>query len=137
MAFEGGFQGRTNKLVDGCYSFWDAGIVPLLSQLGHKESWKVLAGGLNASPLCNNEMLERYLLVCCQGKKGGMRDKPSAPPDYYHTCYCLSGLSILNNPVVYDSTKHEECKGNIKARLANWISASDELHDIRYVGDHT
>lgn len=22
MSIEGGFQGRTNKLVDGCYSFW-------------------------------------------------------------------------------------------------------------------
>ncbi len=21
-SFEGGFMGRTNKLVDGCYSFW-------------------------------------------------------------------------------------------------------------------
>ena len=22
MSVEGGFQGRTNKLVDGCYSYW-------------------------------------------------------------------------------------------------------------------
>lgn len=30
MTFEGGFQGRTNKLVDSCYSFWQAGIFPLI-----------------------------------------------------------------------------------------------------------
>lgn len=30
MRFEGGFQGRTNKLVDGCYSFWVGGLFPLL-----------------------------------------------------------------------------------------------------------
>ena len=30
MGLEGGFQGRTNKLVDGCYSFWGAGNFPLL-----------------------------------------------------------------------------------------------------------
>ena len=30
MAFEGGFQGRTNKLVDCCYSFWGAGDFPLI-----------------------------------------------------------------------------------------------------------
>lgn len=30
MRFEGGFQGRTNKLVDGCYSFWQGGVFPLL-----------------------------------------------------------------------------------------------------------
>ena len=26
-------MGRTNKLVDGCYSFWQGGIFPLLQQL--------------------------------------------------------------------------------------------------------
>ena len=30
MSYEGGFQGRTNKLVDGCYSFWQGGVFPLL-----------------------------------------------------------------------------------------------------------
>jgi prenyltransferase beta subunit len=30
MGLEGGFQGRTNKLVDGCYSFWGAGDFPLI-----------------------------------------------------------------------------------------------------------
>ena len=30
MRYEGGFQGRCNKLVDGCYSFWQAGLLPLL-----------------------------------------------------------------------------------------------------------
>ena len=26
-------MGRTNKLVDGCYSFWQGGIFPLLQRL--------------------------------------------------------------------------------------------------------
>jgi len=30
MTFEGGFQGRTNKLVDGCYSFWVGALIPLI-----------------------------------------------------------------------------------------------------------
>ena len=30
-AVEGGFNGRTNKLVDGCYSFWQGGAFPLLA----------------------------------------------------------------------------------------------------------
>lgn len=33
MKLEGGFQGRTNKLVDGCYSFWQGGAFPLLYSL--------------------------------------------------------------------------------------------------------
>ena len=30
MTFEGGFQGRTNKLVDGCYSFWVGALIPMI-----------------------------------------------------------------------------------------------------------
>ncbi|KAL4068971.1 hypothetical protein J3A83DRAFT_3459868 [Scleroderma citrinum] len=30
----GGFCGRTNKLVDGCYSWWVRGCFPLLASLG-------------------------------------------------------------------------------------------------------
>nr|XP_043634363.1 protein farnesyltransferase subunit beta-like isoform X2 [Erigeron canadensis] len=30
---EGGFQGRTNKLVDGCYSFWQGGAAMLIQRL--------------------------------------------------------------------------------------------------------
>ena len=26
-------MGRTNKLVDGCYSFWQGGLFPLLQRL--------------------------------------------------------------------------------------------------------
>uniref|UniRef100_A0A4W5PVI6 Prenyltransferase alpha-alpha toroid domain-containing protein n=1 Tax=Hucho hucho TaxID=62062 RepID=A0A4W5PVI6_9TELE len=37
MRFEGGFQGRCNKLVDGCYSFWQAGLLPLLHRALFKE----------------------------------------------------------------------------------------------------
>jgi protein farnesyltransferase subunit beta len=33
MRFEGGFQGRTNKLVDGCYSFWQGGLFPLVNHI--------------------------------------------------------------------------------------------------------
>lgn len=38
MRFEGGFQGRTNKLVDGCYSFWQAAIIPIVQALMSMES---------------------------------------------------------------------------------------------------
>lgn len=74
----GGFRGRTLKLVDGCYSFW-AGSLSLL---------------LNTA-LCDPKALAKYILRCCQQEgKGGLRDKPGKHPDYYHTCYCLSGLAV-------------------------------------------
>lgn len=33
MPFEGGYQGRTNKLVDGCYSFWQGAVPALLADV--------------------------------------------------------------------------------------------------------
>ena len=31
MRYEGGFCGRTNKLVDGCYTFWQGGAMAVLN----------------------------------------------------------------------------------------------------------
>jgi protein farnesyltransferase subunit beta len=74
---EGGFQGRTNKLVDSCYSFWLAA------------ACKITGAEFNS------DSLVRYILRYCQDcRSGGFRDRPSAEPDFYHTCYALSGLSI-------------------------------------------
>ena len=45
----------------------------------------------SAPPLYNARALRLWLLKCCQAGRGGLRDKPGKPVDYYHTCYCLSG----------------------------------------------
>lgn len=54
MRFEGGFQGRCNKLVDGCYSFWQAGLLPLLHRALHAQGepscWRGRDGVLGCSP---------------------------------------------------------------------------------------
>ncbi|CAG2171252.1 unnamed protein product [Oppiella nova] len=47
--------------------------------------------------LFNQRALQEYLLCCCQEASGGLIDKPGKNRDYYHTCYCLSGLSIAQN----------------------------------------
>ncbi|KAL9642187.1 hypothetical protein ABK040_007189 [Willaertia magna] len=161
MNFEGGFQGRTNKLVDACYSFWVGAVFPLIEgalvslkdPLNYTEKdrqvldylqWEppkkiddihrkkhehiaVLLSEKSASSTikemaeCSFEeldvekvpyweldetewmfdqtALQEYLLLCCQQDTGGLRDKPSRPADYYHTCYALLGLSIAqHNP---------------------------------------
>lgn len=33
----GGFRGRTNKLVDGCYSWWVGGVFALVEALGARK----------------------------------------------------------------------------------------------------
>ncbi|CAO4380797.1 unnamed protein product [Caenorhabditis nigoni] len=88
MKYEGGFQGRTNKLVDGCYSFWQGAIFPLLDGEMEREGRSLEKGLFEA------KMLEEYILVGCQSLHGGFKDKPDKPVDLYHTCYVLGGLSI-------------------------------------------
>jgi protein farnesyltransferase subunit beta len=78
MASEGGFQGRPNKLVDGCYSFWLGGLFPLVGNEG--------------SYLMDREKLLAYTLLC-QSVNGGFSSRPGDHVDYYHTCYGLSGIS--------------------------------------------
>ena len=123
LPYEGGFSGRSNKLVDGCYSFWQGGATSIASScsdyLAGKEDGE---SDLNDDPwlaryqahrqegatspsdhnttdlpfplLYDVFLLERYILLCAQEVTGGLRDKPSKPRDFYHTCYCLSGLSV-------------------------------------------
>eukprot|EP00803_Ostreobium_quekettii_P001825 evm.model.scf_234.7 EVM.evm.TU.scf_234.7 scf_234:77935-79852(+) len=45
----------------------------------------------------NAGALQFWILRSCQSKKGGLRDKPGKGADYYHTCYCLSGLSVCQH----------------------------------------
>lgn len=94
MRFEGGFQGRTNKLVDGCYSFWQGGLFPILHTLLAQED----AQNLSAEHwMFSQEALQEYLLICCQHSRGGLIDKPGKGPDFYHTCYTLSGMSVAQH----------------------------------------
>ncbi|KAI0565870.1 Protein farnesyltransferase subunit beta [Gracilaria domingensis] len=88
LAYEGGFQGRTNKLVDSCYAFWVGSLFPLVASL---------KGSKSIARLFDAGALERYLLECCQLENGGMRDKPGVPRDLMHTCYALSGLSVAQH----------------------------------------
>jgi protein farnesyltransferase subunit beta len=209
---EGGFRGRTNKLVDGCYSFWQGGVFPILQQIMPELNRQQMAnitpactahnqfvadaelsneealrqGSTSAStiseensdadqmrrrrasggpvtseelfpvvdlnirrapvsvsfeevdedsgmskeadakdenvmptlpsivdqllneneqilygPLYNSQALQGFILLCCQVLDGGLRDKPGKSPDYYHTCYCLSGLTQAQSSASY------------------------------------
>ncbi|KAG7123451.1 Protein farnesyltransferase subunit beta like protein [Verticillium longisporum] len=107
---EGGFSGRTNKLVDGCYSHWVGGCWPLVdaalngaSELdenvgddeGELPANSQRPGDPHEEEWFSREGLIRYILCCAQdqSKRGGLRDKPSRPSDAYHSCYVLSGLT--------------------------------------------
>eukprot|EP00557_Chaetoceros_sp_GSL56_P010735 CAMPEP_0176480094 /NCGR_PEP_ID=MMETSP0200_2-20121128/2093_1 /TAXON_ID=947934 /ORGANISM="Chaetoceros sp., Strain GSL56" /LENGTH=477 /DNA_ID=CAMNT_0017876189 /DNA_START=116 /DNA_END=1549 /DNA_ORIENTATION=+ len=143
MAYEGGFQGRSNKLVDGCYSFWVGGAIAILSLNGsdlpfdsgvydncHDECGvtRMIDDDDDEGPglLFHQELLERYVLLCAQDVNGGLRDKPSKPRDFYHSCYNLSGLSVSQN-VLSSKRKpsDEKCDAN------NILGASHPIYNIR------
>lgn len=116
---EGGFSGRTNKLVDACYSHWVGGCWPLVRASLYGVHRTSQPSKPPTDTLYSREGLARYILACCQSKRGGLRDKPGKyavsfflrtlhtldyscltsrayrHPDSYHTCYALVGLSNL------------------------------------------
>jgi protein farnesyltransferase subunit beta len=106
---EGGFCGRTNKLVDSCYSFWVGALFPLL---GAPRAFNAVA-------------LQRYILACCQeegeegGVGGGLRDKPGVAADFHHTCYALSGLSVA-----------QHYAGAVPPDAASAVCKVDLLHNV-------
>ena len=75
MSYEGGFSGRANKLVDGCYSFWQGGANAIASSFyapgdhAH-DPWleRQCDQSLSFALLFDAPMLERYILLCAQGK---------------------------------------------------------------------
>ncbi len=135
MSFEGGFNGRSNKLVDGCYCFWVGGALALIdldrnppdaAYTSKNKSFKYDSGVYDtkfdplfvtrcvkktldeeygATPSVeeegnltfNQNLLQRYILLCAQDTQGGLRDKPSKGRDFYHSCYNLSGLSVAQH----------------------------------------
>jgi geranylgeranyl transferase type-1 subunit beta len=74
-----GYNGRTNKDNDSCYSFWIGATLHLLGEFATTD----LASA------------RRFLLAQCQHKLlGGFAKTPGAPPDVLHTFYSLCWLSM-------------------------------------------
>lgn len=101
---EGGFSGRTNKLVDGCYSHWVGACFPLIEACLSSST----PGKLPPAPesLFSREGLIRYILCCCQdqGKRGGLRDKPgkyviSFAPNPTLSSYVSAHVCLTNQNV--------------------------------------
>lgn len=173
---ECGFQGRTNKLVDGCYSFWQGGAVALLQRLqsvieeqmveasqsftksdvpDKKESSagtsshatsRIRREGISEScssdiknignnfinewrasdPLFHSIALQQYILLCAQEQDGGLRDKPGKRRDHYHSCYCLSGLSLCQ----YSWSKRPDSPPLPKVVMGPYSNLLEPIHPL-------
>lgn len=141
---EGGFSGRCNKLVDGCYSHWIGGCWPLIEASlialsapnldPNAEKSDDLMTSVSSGHLYSREGLIRYILCCCQDQteRGGLRDKPCQMSDSYHTCYVLAGLaSAQTNWRFNDKAKAEDIAGLLSAPFS-WSSDPDIVEDQIY-----
>ena len=133
------FSGRTNKLVDGCYSFWQGGAVAVLDgwynemNVGNEK-----LGGENQGLSFDEVMLQRYILLCAQDVNGGLRDKPSKGRDFYHSCYNLSGLSVAQHtlcswpPTSCDTRSDDEKTNSLFGdREFNILGRTDPVLNVR------
>ncbi|ORY92956.1 terpenoid cyclases/protein prenyltransferase alpha-alpha toroid [Leucosporidium creatinivorum] len=78
-----GFQGRSGKDTDACYSFWMTAALRLLRP---------------DLSLLQPELDQRWLLECQHKMYGGIAREPGALPDVYHTYLSLAALSLSVTP---------------------------------------
>uniref|UniRef100_A0A0E0C7L9 Prenyltransferase alpha-alpha toroid domain-containing protein n=1 Tax=Oryza meridionalis TaxID=40149 RepID=A0A0E0C7L9_9ORYZ len=68
-----------------------------------KFGYDIIEKSNQIGPLFHNIALQQYILLCAQVLDGGLRDKPGKNRDHYHSCYCLSGLSVSQYSAMVDS----------------------------------
>ncbi|CAO2648999.1 Nn.00g099480.m01.CDS01 [Neocucurbitaria sp. VM-36] len=78
----GGLNGRPEKKVDVCYSWWVMSSMAMLNRL----HW------------IDGEKLTRFILQCQDPDLGGLADRPGDMVDVFHTVFGIAGLSLLKYP---------------------------------------
>ncbi|XP_052221775.1 geranylgeranyl transferase type-1 subunit beta-like [Dreissena polymorpha] len=84
MRQQSGFQGRPNKPVDTCYSFWVGATLQLLG----------------AYHFVDRPSNRAYLMETQQPLTGGFSKWPSHSPDALHAYFGVCGLSLMQEPEV-------------------------------------
>ncbi|KAF4637117.1 hypothetical protein G7Y89_g955 [Cudoniella acicularis] len=79
-----GFNGRCNKNVDTCYTFWVGAALDML--------------GENNTKLVDLDAIRRFLFQQTQHRIGGFGKYPGSPPDIYHSYLGLAALAVLKEP---------------------------------------
>ncbi|KAK4704788.1 protein farnesyltransferase subunit beta, partial [Phenoliferia sp. Uapishka_3] len=116
----GGFRGRSNKLVDGCYGWWGGGLFGILGGLLDEEA------GCDVGEIYDRSALQEYVLLVAQSPAGGLRDKPGKPADAYHTCYNLSGLSSSQHRTIQSSETVAKLRSSFQSPFAARVTVEGE-----------
>ena len=78
----GGLNGRPEKLVDVCYSWWVGSSLAMIDRL----HW------------LDQEKLTTFILQCQDPDQGGIADRPEDMVDVFHTVFGIAGLSLVGYP---------------------------------------
>ena len=96
-----GYNGRTNKDNDSCYSFWIGATLHLLGEFH----------------MTHITSTRQFLLRNCQHSiLGGFSKSPGAPPDILHTFYSLCWLSMSQVSTIQFSSKFRSAECCINNR---------------------
>ncbi|KYQ92194.1 hypothetical protein DLAC_07041 [Tieghemostelium lacteum] len=80
-----GFNGRCNKDVDTCYSFWVGASLDILSKYHN---------------VIDENLVKGFTIASQHESIGGIAKEPQQVPDLMHNYLSISGLSILGHPSV-------------------------------------
>ncbi|WPH01570.1 Hypothetical protein R9X50_00441800 [Acrodontium crateriforme] len=75
----GGLNGRPEKLVDACYSWWVGSSMTMINRL----HW------------LDQPRLTKFILECQDPDEGGIADRPGDMVDVFHTVFGIAGLSLM------------------------------------------
>lgn len=78
----GGLNGRPEKLVDSCYSWWVGSSLAMIDRFHWVDGAK----------------LTRFILECQDPEQGGFSDRPEDMVDVFHTVFAITGLSFAGYP---------------------------------------
>ena len=115
IAEQGGFAGRSNKLVDSCYCYWIYALVPLL-QYAKKRMDISPKGDDDDYEIVDREHLLRYLLGFSQSRYGGFADRYPNGADYYHSCYASCAAALATYSIALDTddyTRLQRCEKSV------------------------
>lgn len=113
-----GFQGRPNKPVDTCYSFWIGAALRIL----------------NAFELSDYDKNREYILSTQDKLIGGFAKWPQATPDPFHTYLGLCGLSFIGEPglnaVMPSLNISMAAQAHMKELHERWRASNSLGHDL-------
>ncbi|KAI7196097.1 geranylgeranyl transferase-like protein type II beta subunit [Hortaea werneckii] len=82
----GGLNGRPEKLVDSCYSWWVGSSLAMIGRF----HW------------INGQKLTKFILECQDPEQGGFADRLGDMVDVFHTVFAITGLSFAGYPGIVE-----------------------------------